>query len=86
MSHQLIKYLSLTTDDEEKTTTALSQETRFKIEELKRLVYKYPQYHRNPGAVINCVIYYCSNGDNTLLDEKLEQLRILDGAMGYPRM
>jgi hypothetical protein len=67
-----------TTDDEEKTTTTLSRETILKIQELKRLMYKYSQYHRNPGAVINCIIYYCSNGDNTLLDEKLEQLRSID--------
>jgi hypothetical protein len=66
-----------TTDDEE--TTTLSQQTRLKIEELKRLVYKYRQCHYNPGAVINCIVYYCNNGDNTLLDEKLEQLRSIDG-------
>jgi hypothetical protein len=69
-----------TTDDEERTTT-LSHETRVKIEELKRLVYKYPQYHRNPGAIISCVIYFCSDGDNSFLDEKLEQLRTLDSAI-----
>jgi hypothetical protein len=34
-----------TTDDEEITTTALSQETVLKMEELKRLIYKNPQYH-----------------------------------------
>jgi hypothetical protein len=80
-SDQTFQSQSHTTDDEE-TTTTLSHETRLKIEELKRLICKYP--HRNPGAVINCIIYYCSNGDNTLLDEKLEQLRILDSAMRYP--
>jgi hypothetical protein len=69
------------TDDEEATT--LSQETMLKIEELKRLIYKYPQYHRNPGAVINCIIYYCNNDDNTLLDEKLEQLRSIDAIRNY---
>ena len=73
-----------TTDDEE--TTTLSQETILKIEELKRLIYRYSRYHHNPAAVINCIIYYCNNGDNTLLDEKLEQLRTIDSAMGYPRM
>jgi hypothetical protein len=84
---QICQYQPMnTTDDEEKTITALSHETRLKIAELKRLVYKYAQYHRNPGAVINCIIYYCSNGDNALLDEKLEQLRTFDSAMGYPRM
>jgi hypothetical protein len=62
-----------TTDDEQ--TATLSQETILKIEELKRLIYRYSQYHRNPGAVIGCVVYYCNSGDNTLLDEKLKQLR-----------
>jgi hypothetical protein len=72
-----------TTDDEEKTT--LSQETRLKIAELKRLIYRYSRYHHNPAAVINCIIYYCNNGDNTLLDEKLEQLRTFD-SMGHTGM
>jgi hypothetical protein len=75
-----------TTEDEEKTTTTLSHETILKIEELKILIYRYSQYHHNPGAVINCIIYYCNNGDNTFLDEKLEQLRMLDSALGYHRM
>ena len=65
---------SVNTTDDEKTTT-LSHETILKIEELKRLIYRYYQYHRNPGAVVSCIVYYCNNGDNTLLDEKLEQLR-----------
>jgi hypothetical protein len=62
------------------------RETILKIQELKRLIYKYSQYHRNPGAVLSCIVYYCNNGDNTLLDEKLEQLRTFDSAMGYTRM
>ena len=70
-----------TTDDEE--TTTLSQETILKIQELKRLIYRYSQYHRNPGAVINCIIYYCNDGDNTLLDEKLDQLRTIDAIGTY---
>ncbi len=76
----------MNTREDEETTLTLSRETTLKIEELKRLVYKYPQYHRNPVAVITCIIYYCSNGDNTLLDEKLEQLRTFDSAIGYARM
>jgi hypothetical protein len=75
-----------TTDDEEKTTTTLSHETRLKIAELKRLVYKYPQYHSNPGGVISCVIHFCNEGDNSILNDKLEQLRMIDSAMGYTRM
>jgi len=65
-----------TTDNDEITT--LSQETILKIQELKRPVYRYAQYHHNPAAVISCVIHFCNNGDNTLLDEKLEQLRSID--------
>ena len=75
---------SINTTDEEPRT--LSQETILKIDELKRLIYRYSQYHRNPRAVINCIIYYCNNSDNTLLDEKLEQLRIFASAVGYIRM
>jgi hypothetical protein len=70
-----------TTDDEE--TITLSQETTLKIQEVKRLIYRYSQYHRNPSAVINCIVYYCNNGDNTLLDEKLEQLRSIDAINKY---
>jgi hypothetical protein len=56
----------------------LPEETILKIQELKRLMYRYSQYHSNPGAVINCIVYYCINGDNSLLGEKLEQLRSID--------
>jgi hypothetical protein len=77
---------SMNTSEDEETTT-LSQETNhltlLKIEELKRLMYRYSQYHRNPGAVVNCIIYYCNNGDNTLLDEKLEQLRSIDAPKNF---
>jgi acetyl-CoA carboxylase beta subunit len=72
-------------DDEEKTTTTLSHETRLKIAELKRLVYRH-RIFSNPDVVIKCVTHFAINGDNTLLDEKLEQLRTLDSAMGYTRM
>jgi hypothetical protein len=61
-----------TSEDVEKTKT-LSQETTLKIEELKRLVYRYSQYYSNPAGVIKCITYFSINGDNTLLDEKLEQ-------------
>ena len=66
-------------DDEQ----IITQETILKIQELKRLIYRYSQYHRNPGAVLNCIVYYCNNGDNTLLDEKLEQLRSIDTISKY---
>ena len=56
----------------------LSQETRLKIRELKRLVYRHPIFS-SPDRVIKCVTHFSIiNGDNTLLDEKLEQLRTLD--------
>ena len=61
----------------------LSQETILKIQELKRLVYKYPQCHSNPDGVIKCVTYFSINGDNTLLGEKLEQLRSIDAISKY---
>src|SRR5262249_14307516 len=70
---QTFQSQSMNTTDDEQTTT-LSQETILKIQELKRLIYRYSQYHHNPSAVV----YYCNNGDNTLLDEKLEQLRSID--------
>jgi hypothetical protein len=73
-----------TTEDDQ--TTTLSQETRQKIAELKRLIYRYAQYHGNPGAVVNCIVYYCNNGDNSLLDEKLEQLRNIDSRVTSRRI
>jgi hypothetical protein len=69
-----------TTDEETTMNTTLSDETRLKIAELKRLIYRYSQ-NRNPDAFVNCIVYYCNNGDNSLLDEKLEQLRTFDRTM-----
>ncbi len=66
-----------TTEDEENTTTTLSHETRLKIAELKRLVYRHHIFS-NPDIVIKCVTHFAINGDNTLLDEKLEQHRMFD--------
>jgi hypothetical protein len=66
------------TDNDQET---LSQETILKIEELKRLVYRYPQYHRNPDAVIKCATYWSINGDNKVLDEILEKLRMISNFM-----
>ena len=54
----------------------LSQETLLKIQELKRLVNQYPQYH-NPDAFVKCATYYSINGDNTILDEMLQNLRLI---------
>ena len=56
---------------------SLSRET--KLEELKRLVYKYPQYHNNgPDEIVGYADYWSINGDDTILDDLLEQLRSLD--------
>jgi hypothetical protein len=59
----------------------LSQETVLKIQELKRLVYRYPQYYRNPDGIIKCVTYWSINGDNKVLDEILEKLRMINNFM-----
>jgi hypothetical protein len=56
--------------------TSLSQGTIQKIQELQRLVKKYPQYC--PDGLLQWIIISCNNGDNQLLDDKLEQLRIID--------
>jgi hypothetical protein len=60
----------------------LSQETIIKIQELKRLLYRYPIFS-NPDGIIKCVIHFSINGDNTILDEKLEQLRNIDAISKY---
>jgi len=49
-----------------------------KIEELKRLMSKHFQYHENPDGVIRLAVYNSINGDSTLLDDKLQQLRSID--------
>jgi hypothetical protein len=42
-------------------------------------VYKYRQYQNNdPDEIVRLVVYNCINGDNTLLNNKLEQLRTMD--------
>jgi hypothetical protein len=64
--------------DDQINQSRLSQEKILKIEELKRLMYKYPQYHINPDDIIRLAIFYSINGDNMLLDGKLQQLRIMD--------
>ena len=55
-----------------------TQDKIIKIEELRRLMNKHPQYHPNPDAIIRLAIFNSINHDNTLLDGKLEQLRIID--------
>lgn len=39
---------------------------------------KYPQYHTNPDGIIKFAMYNSINGDDMLLDDKLEQLRSMD--------
>jgi hypothetical protein len=54
-----------------------------KIQELKALMNKYPRYHTNPDGIIRLAIYNSINGDYTLLDDKLEQLRTIDSLAKY---
>jgi hypothetical protein len=63
--------------DHQSYRTGLSRET--KLEELKRLVYKYAQFHNNsPDAIVGYANYWSINGDDTFLDAKLQQLIRLD--------
>ena|SRR5215469_13566045 len=64
--------------DDPSYRTGLSQDTIVKIQELKRLVYKYPHYCANPDGIIRLAVYNSSKGDNTLIDGKLAQLRTID--------
>jgi hypothetical protein len=61
----------------------LSPDAIQKIQELKALMNKYPRYHTNPDGIIRLAIYNSINGDNTLLDDKLEQLRTIDSLAKY---
>ena len=61
---------------DESYATSLSQGAIQKIQELQRLVKKYPQYC--PDGLLQWIIISCNNGDNQLLDDKLEQLRTID--------
>jgi hypothetical protein len=56
--------------------TSLPRSAIQKIQELKVLVNKYPQYC--PDGLLQWIIISCVNGDNQLLDDKLEQLRTID--------
>jgi hypothetical protein len=73
----------LPTMDDQSYGTGLSQETILKIQELKRLVYKYPQYCPNADEIIRWAFHSYLNGDNTFLDDKLEQLRSIDSLAKY---
>jgi hypothetical protein len=64
--------------DDRSYATILPQSAIQKIQEFKALMNKYPKYHNNPDGIIRWAIYNSINGDNTLLDDKLEQLRTID--------
>ena len=61
----------------------LSPDAIQKIRALKALMNKYPRYHTNPDGIIRLAIYNSINGDYTLLDDKLEQLRTIDSLTKY---
>jgi hypothetical protein len=64
--------------DDQRYGTGLSRETIVRIDELKRLANEYPQY-----CPMQCAIFCCNNGDNKILDDKLEQLRTIDSLAKY---
>jgi hypothetical protein len=75
----------LHTMDDQRNGPGLSQGTILKIEQLRRLLNKYPQYQNNdPDEIVRLVVFYCMNGDYTLLDDKLEQLRTIDSLANIP--
>jgi hypothetical protein len=64
--------------------TRISPETIHKIDQIKRLAYKYPQYHNNhPDEIVKWAIYCSSNRDNKFLDDMLQQLRTIDSLAKY---
>jgi hypothetical protein len=75
-------YPPLRTMDDQRNG-GLSPDKILKIQELKALMNKYPRYHTNPDGIIRLAIYNSINGDNTLLDDKLEQLRTIDSLAKY---
>jgi hypothetical protein len=68
---------------DQRNGTALPPGAIQKIRELKALMNKYPRYHTNPDGVVRLAVYNSINGDNTLLDDKLEQLRTIDSLAKY---
>ena len=71
-------YRHVSTTDGQSSGTGLSWGTVQKIQELKGLMNKYSSYNTNPDDVIRLAIFNSINRDDTLLDDKLEQLRSLD--------
>ncbi len=72
-------YPPLSTMHDQGYGTGLSQGAIQKIQELKRLVNKYPQYC--PDGLLQWIIISCINGDNQLLDDKLKQLCTIDSRL-----
>jgi hypothetical protein len=59
--------------------TGLSPETTHKINELRRLVYKYRQYQNvDPDEIVKWAINGALMGDTQFLDKKLEQLQMIE--------
>lgn len=67
------------------TTNNMSEDTISKIVELKRGMWRHPNVFSNPDEVIQYVKYFCLNGDNKFLDERLEQLRMFEAATDKAR-
>jgi hypothetical protein len=67
------------TIDEQRYGSGLPQDAIQKIQELKRLLNKYPQYHDNgPDEILRWVVHGAINSNNKFLDEMLEQLPSID--------
>jgi hypothetical protein len=65
--------------DDQRYGTGVSQETTHKIDQLKRLVYKYRQYQNNdPDEIVKWAINGALKGDTQFLDKKLEQLQMIE--------
>lgn len=76
-------YRSVDTIDDQTYRTSLSQAKILKVGEFKRLINKYSRYCNNPDGILELAIYNSINGDDTLLDNKLEQLRTIDSLAKY---
>jgi hypothetical protein len=65
--------------DDQRYGTGVSQETTHKIDQLKRLVYKYRQYQNiDPDEIVKWAINGALKGDTQFLDKKLEQLQMIE--------
>ena len=70
--------------DNQRYETGLSQGVILKIQELKRLVNKYPQFHTiDADEIVKWAIYCSSNRDNKFLDDMLDQLQTIDSLAKY---